>query len=98
MEKKNICNGFSARGASCRDVWQSDEAADLLLEIVETERNCARRDEAVCTSDRVGELRREEKLYWDCLDRFCGAAADRLVEGRDLALRALEDALDRARL
>jgi hypothetical protein len=93
-EPGNACVPFSVARPTCLDALTSEPAGELVLDILETEKECRLRDEEVCTRDRVENLRREEKLYWRCLDAVCGTKSGDLVEGRDLLLRKLESSFD----
>ena len=82
MNDKNECNKFSLNGNGCIDVWGSSEGGELLIDILEVSRQCNRSNDGVCRQSTIDQLKEEEKLYWNCLDSFCGVNGDKLIKGR----------------
>lgn len=97
MFAQNNCSKFKMASNRCPDVWGSPDASDILIDILEVERQCRRDNGNVCTKSAVDQLKEEERSFWDCLDQFCGKNSDRLVKSRKQFVGKLDKAFHKFR-
>ena len=95
MNNTNSCNEFKINGNSCSDVFGSTDGTDLLMDVLEAERQCKRGNSTICVKTTIDQLKSEEQNFWSCIDQFCGKNSDRLVKIRSSFIDKLDKSFNK---